>query len=325
MNTTGNICSTLNNSKIPEKEMLWKSVDFYLEKIYLALYIVSIIGNVLTVIVMVKRIAAQSSSTATSLRILFASLAVSDILIMLMFSFFDTVPNGQWTVSLVDYTDCYTYTFKHISNSILAMITIERVICVGMPLHARRLASPRRIVITLVIIVLGLFIFDTVNYFCFYDFYWVAYYPIDLYRGFVPQFVIITIGSTFIIAKLTCFKAIGKKSSEATILLIAANALFVVTLLPYRLYNYFSDSYVFFCSPDMDAILFFMCRPLFRLERLNAMLNFYLYVLCGKKFRAEIFSLFMCSTFRTESVRNNNSSGTNRTRMSSENDTSVRY
>jgi len=137
--------------------------------------------------------------------------------------------------------------------------------------------------------------------------------------------MLITIGSIFIIAKLTCFKTIGKKSSEATLLLIAANALFIITLLPYRMYNYFSDSYVFYCSPDMDTILFFMCRPLFRLERLNAMLNFYLYVLCSTQFRAEIFSLFACMTLRTETVRKNNYSGTYRTRLSSDHDTPVRY
>jgi len=183
MNVTGNISNSSDNYEIPDKEKLWRSIDDHIKNVYLALYVVSICGNILTVIVMAKRIVAQKSSTATSIRILFASLAVSDILIMLMFSFMETIPKKQRPAPLLDYIDCYTYTFKHISNSILAMITVERVICVGMPLHARSLSSPKRIVITLVIIVLGLIIFDTVNYFCFYDFYWVAYYPIDLYRG----------------------------------------------------------------------------------------------------------------------------------------------
>ena len=283
---------------------LWEDVASYLRKIFTVLYILSFCGNILTVVIMVS--ASRRERSPISVRILFGSLALSDSIIMVIYFIMDNIPYGHISV-LRNFIDCYTYTFKHISNSILAMITVERVICVGMPLHARRLSSPKRIVTTLVIVVLGLIIFDTVNYFCFYDFYWAAYYPIDLYRGFVPQFVIITAGSIFIIAELTCLRTIGHRSKEATRLLIAANVTFVVTLLPLRLYNYISDTYVFWCPLDMIDALFIVCRSLTWLEALNAMVNFYLYVLCGRKFRAEILSLFRCKPLRIESVQNTSS------------------
>ena len=290
-----------------------------------------LLGNILSVILMMRGTFRQMSSAVYLLL-----LALSDLTVC-------TVDIATW---LPKVTINYTITnheavckgfhyiatlFKQTSSWMIVAVTVERAIVVTMP-HRAKVVSKRRkawIVSSIVVLVLGL-----INIYqpiivgpdaegCFFieglniELIGLMFPLIDLCMYSVIPSVILIVCNIVLVVKLTkrlkfhATVAGGNSSDNDTkriiAMVISISIVFIVLTLPHSCFI-ISD----FVPPEMlyEPTTKELWYAIVRLGvTLNHSINFFLYFPSGKKFRQEVWKLFNCCrcSAKTENVENSSS------------------
>ena len=188
---------------------------------------------------------------------------------------------------------------------LLAIISVERVMLVHKPLRAKLIFTQFSALIIVCIVNMSFVclnvpsIVSSTGYpeieACGTSAQFVQYYRdifplLDFIITFLIPFIILVISSSVIIVLLRK-KLIGNMTpnivSSVTLALLLVNMTFIVTMLPFCVYQLF-----FPLSFETDPIqLNEVWIMLLQLSELNAVLNFPLYCLGNRRFRQEVFSL----------------------------------
>ena len=245
-------------------------------------------GN--TCIILVMRRAKWRKRADTS-KLLFCVLAVIDmcymttrvilsVLFIVVLEWLNVVFAGFWVSSALVQSSLCT----------LTIISIERVVCVFLPLNVHEYCSLIKIKI-----VLALSIIVTVVLFVLNNMVDNRIIDVVLTLSFAIPASIVTLTTSAIVIKLCMLhkQELGRGSSgmsntDATGLLIVANICFLVTILPFRIYAVF---YLGNETSDADDVLSF-CLDL--LHDLNFVLNFFVYFTFSVGFRTDALILMGC-------------------------------
>lgn len=212
----------------------------------------------------------------------------------------------------------FTHTNLNISTWILVAVTAELVLCVTFPHKVKLFCTVNNSRWTVIVISLFSLLLNTIVITTFLDVIFLAevgttycekfegsfpvFLKIDLIYGFVLPFVLICIGSIVIVVTIVKSRLPGSakktdrtRSVTATVIII--NITFIVTTSPYRVFSVVTENQPF--NPIEDTL-----QPLFMyMEELNAVLNFYVYILSGTKFRSDVRELLKLG--RSEREQNN--------------------
>lgn len=267
------------------KTYVWHG-NKYLNYAYLFLAVVGLLGNTLIIILM-----RRPNNSGKSTSVLFTSLAVSDTLFTVnsvvgalrsnnLFSLNDefNIHAMLWTVN------------RHVSNWILAAITVERVLIVAYPIKMKDKFTPLNAVIIVVVITV-ISVIVNVPLWCLLRVFRViqveALFYVDIIHGFCLPFLVMLTGSVYIVASLKQrrLQTNGTQLSSTTRILIAANMAFLITMLPRHVLSFFYEDHVL-------RDLYFLHVLFWLLQECNSVLNFYVYILAGTKFREELKEMF---------------------------------
>ena len=286
------------------------------------------VGNILTVIVMIRQKLKRLSSTAMYLM----ALAVSDTLVLF------SGPLRNWIKNISDTDVRYltdsgckaqlyiTYVSIHLSSWLLVAVTMERVFSVVIPHKVKIFCTPKNAGIVIGVMTGLILAIDmvipiinglkssatrhictptTVEYLKFRD---DVYEWIDFLIAFLFPFIILLAGNILIIIKLVKSqrKSGGggkeKSTKSLSILLVTLCVIFFVTMSPVSILQiYFpkrmteiramKDPYA---QWDAYQYLLFQHTTVNIIGYTNASINFLLYVFSGPKFRRELGALFCC-------------------------------
>ena len=270
------------------------------------------INNTIAVVVLLSK-----TYRKTSTGFLMIALAVAD---------FGVVSTGllrQWIIALTRYdirmastSSCrvhnfLTYLTVSVSSWSLAIIAIERTICVCNPLRCKEIASRRRIYIAWVVCFLLIFGVQS-NFLWTYDIYYTSYCMMDctataeydsFHNGGVYEWLDLVISSlgpfgvilpcnVIIITKILKSRARrqamssvknSKGISSTTIMLTVTSVLFFILTAPMAFFllvmSYLGSTLTDFADIDFMYTIFYI------LFNLNSSINFLLYCASGTKFR----------------------------------------
>ena len=297
-----------------------QEISFEAKRIVLpSLCLIGLLGNLLSVLILGKE-----KNRNTPIIVFFICLAVSDSLILLSGNL------SEWILLMMEFDIrsvngflCKTHVFLayfslQFSSWMLVLITIERVISITVP-HKVRLWCDRRIellslvVLTIVLVLLnGHFLLGMVHkynmytmrncagisepYIAFLNEVWPK---IDLVITFAAPLVVIIVGNTIIIIKMTIrarrstqMGVLDQKKNSLTYVLLLLNTVFIISMGPSAVYLILYPHLVEI-GYDLDTA-YFVYDMVNLLAGLNATFNFVLYFLSGSKFREEVKALFCC-------------------------------
>ena len=267
--------------------------------------ILGIGGNLLSVAVL-SRPTLRKSATSVFL----IALAVADTLFLL------TGLMRHWLVYLIgtdvrdiNESSCkihvmLTYVARYMSRWILVFVSIERFIAVLFPTHHKTLFSRTKALIIVMIMSVFFFLVCLQMYVMFgrdtngtcgtlsaYDDYWLGVWQqIDMVIGSLLPFIIMIGATVSIVVKLFLIKSPdgSNKVTSLTIPLMAVNLVFLITTMPQGIVYAMGKSF-YMNSLSVVGIVHFTTGML---VYVNSSVNFYLYVLTGRRFRLAFIALF---------------------------------
>lgn len=220
----------------------------------------------------------------------------------------DIAPYSSWEPNLIaKLKTIATYCNWQISTWILVSVTIERVLCVAFPLKVKIVCTISHARLSVLVICVFTILLNTVEYFVLFDVFYVRrlgpisipkfsgasniFVWIDIMYGFVLPFIIMSSGTIIIIVKLRRHSVaktelLTPRAKSISKIIVIANLVFLVTMIPYRIVSIMESSVGY--RPYLHRLF----DPFLFMTDANAALNFFLYVLSGSRFRADVKELF---------------------------------
>ena len=288
---------------------------------------VGTVGNILTILVLGKK-----RNRDTSVAVILLVLSVSDLIILFTGYFTQWLNlMWSIRIREIHDVTCklhvfLTYVSLHISSWMLVLVTCERAFSVICPHRAKTVCDRRNTIIFIAITTAALLILDghflvglgvqDETGFCgfvsdeYKDFITTAWTWIDFFVTFAVPVVFIIVGNTLII---TFMKKNERKRSEMIVsmsrsmtrsisnsdqksfmthILILLSVIFIICTGPSSIINVMLSYLLMAGDEYQDRVLLFVREMAFLFSGLNATLNFFLYILSGSKFRADVKSLF---------------------------------
>lgn len=309
----------LNKSALPDDGSLYQVYNFEMYRLGLSIVnwciivgvLLALFGNTLVVIVMSLP---HNRKSPTSL--FFTALAISDFLLILILPFERWL---HWISGKSIYSISHpimilkvilNYSVPQISSWILICITIERVLSVIIPHKIKSICTMKRswaVLVSLILFILAVYIFAfnvlvEVTYSELLGPLWEDKVPYgvqliqwwDLIMTLLVPFVVFIIGSTVIIAQLTRASLLkhgkqNERNNSLTAKLLAANAVFMITMSPFCVYFNFGLSF-----NESPETIFYVTSVLLLLSDSNAAWNFFVYCLSGTRFRSDVKKVLCC-------------------------------
>ena len=278
--------------------------------VYLPAGVISIAGNIMIIIIM-----STSDNRGKSTSLLFTVLAISDTSLTINNMYYSYV-QGTKVASVIEVrnlifgimTNLIWRINVHFSNYILVVITLERVISIAFPFQVKTICR-KKYLLVLIFSILSVLAVANIPL-------WIRDWPsetmenlelVDLVLGFFVPFLTILVGGIYIIVKVKYGRLLSSSSynSSVTNIVLGANLAFLVTMLPRRIVYLIETG-----SSDEEKsnflIIFCQC-----LECLNTGVNFFVYILAGRKFRDDFVNLVLRRTkkrpSRSVSTKSSNS------------------
>ena len=278
--------------------------------VYLPAGVISIAGNIMIIIIM-----STSDNRGKSTSLLFTVLAISDTSLTINNMYYSYV-QGTKVASVIEVrnlifgimTNLIWRINVHFSNYILVVITLERVISIAFPFQVKTICR-KKYLLVLIFSILSVLAVANIPL-------WIRDWPsetmenlelVDLVLGFFLPFLTILVGGIYIIVKVKYGRLLSSSSynSSVTNIVLGANLAFLVTMLPRRIVYLIETG-----SSDEEKsnflIIFCQC-----LECLNTGVNFFVYILAGRKFRDDFVNLVLRRTkkrpSRSVSTKSSNS------------------
>ena len=268
--------------------------DMYL--VYLPFGVISVAGSIMIIIIM-----STSDNRGKSTSFLFTVLAISDTSLTInnmlyaclqganVASFtegrpliFGIITNLIWRINV------------HFSNYVLVVITLERVISIALPLQVKTICKRKHLLVTIAIILVVLAVANIPL--------WIRDWPsvimgnlelVDLVLGFFVPFLTITVGGIYIIVKVKYGHGLLSSSpynSSVTNVVLGTILAFLVTMLPRRIIYLIETGR---SDGEQSEFLIILCQGL---ESINTGVNFFVYILAGRKFREDFVNLVLRRT-----------------------------
>ena len=266
--------------------------DMYL--VYLPFGVISVAGSIMIIIIM-----STSDNRGKSTSFLFTVLAISDTSLTInnmlyaclqganVASFtegrpliFGIITNLIWRINV------------HFSNYVLVVITLERVISIALPLQVKTICKRKHLLVTIAIILVVLAVANIPL--------WIRDWPsvimgnlelVDLVLGFFVPFLTITVGGIYIIVKVKYgLLSSSPYNSSVTNVVLGTILAFLVTMLPRRIIYLIETGR---SDGEQSEFLIILCQGL---ESINTGVNFFVYILAGRKFRVDFVNLVLRRT-----------------------------
>ena len=283
--------------------------------VYLPFGVISIAGNIMIIIIM-----STSDNRGKLTSLLFIILAISDTSLTINNMFYSYVQAAN--VAGFTETEERSLIFGiitnliwrinvHFSNYVLVVITLERVIGIAIPFHVKTICRRKYLLASITIILIVLAVANIPL--------WIIDWPsgnmenlelLDLVLGFFLPFLAILVGGLYIFVKVKYGRLLSSSpyNFSVTNIVIGANVAFLVTMLPRRIVYLIETG-----SADEDKENFLII--IFQgLESLNTGVNFFVYILAGRKFRDDFVNFVLRRTKKSSSQsisKNSNNSDTN--------------
>ncbi|CAH1797157.1 unnamed protein product [Owenia fusiformis] len=317
---------------------------------------IGLIGNILTITVLC---ATRMRKTTSSLYL--TILAISDCMVLIC-GLGRRWVSYQWGKDIRNQHELackihmfLTYTFIDFSAWLLAAVTVDRVITVYMPLHARRISTKKNAAIAIIVtfvVLMGInaqILFTHGNrtipwnggfytYPCTYNdgnvfFHNIVWKWIDgAVSSYLPFFILII--SNIVIAiqllrsaemrkkTMNVSKQSGDSTASLSIMLITISMVFLVLTGPVVVYLITWDQWHEDKSHANISKLRLVWACLNMLLYSNYCVNFFMYCLSGKRFRSEMMILFRCTSRKRNGHLRNSTMATGST-MASVNNVSM--
>lgn len=263
-------------------------------------FFIGFTGNILTTVAMGKR---ENRMNVTSVFI--AVLAISDNIVLLVGTLhpalYTFVLNDLMSDLECEITIYFHIVFLQLSSWILAVISIERLLCVSLPHKSKLIFTPLRAVIISIFVVI---VSSCMNIpllmreldgpcSCFTREGSTPTYTampiLDFLFTFFLPFVIILVSSIIIVVMLR-IRIIGNQASKVmfsvSVTMLIVNLVFIVTMLPFCVMQI-----IYICPADDIYIIW---QSLYRLSQLNPVFNFFIYCLGNPRFRNDVKKMFWC-------------------------------
>ena len=266
--------------------------DMYL--VYLPFGVISVAGSIMIIIIM-----STSDNRGKSTSFLFTVLAISDTSLTInnmLYAFlqganvasftegrpliFGIITNLIWRINV------------HFSNYVLVVITLERVISIALPLQVKTICKRKHLLVTIAIILVVLAVANIPL--------WIRDWPsvimgnlelVDLVLGFFVPFLTITVGGIYIIVKVKYgLLSSSPYNSSVTNVVLGTILAFLVTMLPRRIIYLIETGR---SDGEQSEFLIILCQGL---ESINTGVNFFVYILAGRKFREDFVNLVLRRT-----------------------------
>ncbi|ELT88506.1 hypothetical protein CAPTEDRAFT_206222 [Capitella teleta] len=305
--------------------MAREAKDFVSRGLYGVLVVAGTLGNMLTVLVLHSK-----EFAAGNYRLLLSTLAVADtgVLLTELLKVWLAKVNYSLLVKLLlsSSKSCiilYMVSFfmKHLAACILMLFTLERAICITMPLRGKQLCTGRRIRIALAVAVVWAFTVNSYLMFyvkrvikrsgskivkvsCVYADIWDVMEIVDAcLSSFVPSSVIF-IGNCIVIGRLVLSQrglqvSQSRKSSSTTATLLMVSFTYLLLTLPRSVYHIgrahglWSVDFTGDRAKYDNFYLTYTCVTFF--YYINNAINFWLYCLSGSKFRRGLKAMILPS------------------------------
>ena len=220
----------------------------------------------------------------------------------------DIAPYSSWDPNMVaKLKTIATYSNWQVSTWILVSVTVERALSVAIPLKVKLFCTISHARMAVLAICMFTITLNTVEYFTLFDVFYVRrlgpisipkftgasmiYVWVDLFYGFAIPFIIMATGTMTIIVKLhrtSAYKTdlLTPRAKSISKIIILANIVFFVTMIPYRVLSIVESSVGY--RPYLHRLF----DPFLFMTDANSALNFFLYILSGSRFRADVKDLF---------------------------------
>ena len=317
MNTTSSDMTTAEMHVVFQGQPFWETRvhDFLFLYISPVIILFGTLGNILSLVVLQSR---HYKSTPTTIAL--SALALADIAVL------NTGPLRQWiklvsgiNVRLFGNISCkihfgFTYLSRSLSGNILALTSLERVLCVWFPLRVGEWVTKRRMLIAVFLVTivyllchLPLFIDVSINTYsggdCFYSgalFALIWRWADFAMYCFIPFLIILVCNALIIIGlrraainRKKKFNQEDKKTSSTTVMLVVVGVVFLLTISPSAIF-FIGVSYRVW--PDRTyhdvAKIWLAFSVTLQLSYINNAVNFLLYCCTGTKFRQALGLLF---------------------------------
>ena len=266
---------------------------------YLPFGVISVAGNIMIIIIM-----STSDNRGKSTSFLFTVLAISDTSLTINNMLFAYVQG----VNMASSTEGRPFIFSiitnliwrinvHFSNYVLVMITFERVISIALPLQVKTICNRKHLLVSIAIILVVLAVTNI--------FLWIRDWSsatmgnlelVDLVLGFFAPFLTITFGGIYIIVKVKYgLLSSSPYNSSVTNIILGTILAFLITMLPRRIIYLIEAGKG---DGEKSELLIILCQGL---ESLNTGVNFFVYILAGRKFRDDFINLVLRRTHKGSS------------------------
>ena len=293
---TFNVATDVYNTTIAFYEMVngTSSGMGVMYLVYLPFGVISVAGSIMIIIIM-----STSDNRGKSTPFLFTVLAISDTGLTINNMFYAYV-QGANAVSLTEmrlwiFGIMFNLIWRinvHFSNYVLVVITLERVISIALPLQVKTICRKKHLLVLMAIILVVLAVANIPL--------WIRDWPskimgnlelVDLVLGCFVPFLTITVGGIYIIVKVK-YRLLSSSpyNSSVTNVVLGTILAFVVTMLPRRIVYLIESAS---SDGEISELLIIFCQAL---ESLNTGVNFFVYILAGRKFRDDFVNLILRRT-----------------------------
>ena len=266
--------------------------DMYL--VYLPFGVISVAGSIMIIIIM-----STSDNRGKSTSFLFTVLAISDTSLTINNMLYACLQGAN----VASFTEGRPLIFGiittliwrinvHFSNYVLVVITLERVISIALPLQVKTICKRKHLLVTIAIILVVLAVANIPL--------WIRDWPsvimgnlelVDLVLGFFVLFLTITVGGIYIIVKVKYgLLSSSPYNSSVTNVVLGTILAFLVTMLPRRIIYLIETGR---SDGEQSEFLIILCQGL---ESINTGVNFFVYILAGRKFREDFVNLVLRRT-----------------------------
>ena len=282
--TTSDAAETMDDTVANNVSVSSGTDDIYF--VYLPFGVISIAGNIMIVIIM-----SRSDNRGRSTSLLFIMLAISDTCLTLNNMYYSALLG----ITIMEHRDLVFGIITNLIwkvnvnfwNYLLVVITIERVVSLAIPFKVKTICSK----VHLSMVLIDIFVFVAVANIPL----WLRDWPsammenletVDLIIGFFIPFIIILVGGIYIIIKVKYGLLLRSKyNTSVTNIVLGTILAFIVTMLPRRIIYLLPTG-----TSDEDKVNFMIIVFQF-LECLNTGVNFFVYILAGRKFREDFINL----------------------------------
>ena len=285
---------------------------------FISLFPIMFICNILSFFVM-KLKHNRKSSTCTYM----SAIAVSDTAVLVhqitmwVIFTFDLVTSTNWSCKFNVY---FLHTLWVYLSYTIVFMTLDKLIAIVIPHKAVLLCTAKRARITSVVIFVVITAFfipvlyfagakepDMCARYAREGWYVTAYMYVSMVVNPVVPFVSITVMNSFILYTICKRKNTGlgqssmahKAEFQLTTMLVLICTAYLVLTFPFEFRELFMYYVGYGKTPHDHAVAAFVFEVTFNLMMLNSGINFFLYLLAGKKFRTDLkvlfFSCFRCT------------------------------